>query len=275
MRGYHVIVCSLLAVSVIAQDSFDTSGVRIALKIYDDCAKADGFSPCLKKKAITFLDRLSRMEKLTIADGVVLARAADATKDGLPITEEQLENTLPRSSDAKDDALNGLLMDKVSNFIGSRTVEVALPKITAEDFVGTGQNRTISLSDLLGGGGGGQGGGGGGGGGKMKNMMGGMMMAVAAKMAALVPIAIAGLFLLAGKALITAKIALLISGIIAIKKLFASKNQGGGGHGGGWQSSGHGGGGGGGWQSSGGGWDKRSLEDASAQNLAYKAYAPK
>ncbi|VEN34754.1 unnamed protein product [Callosobruchus maculatus] len=256
MRGYHVIVCSLLAVSVIAQDSFDTSGVRIALKIYDDCAKADGFSPCLKKKAITFLDRLSRMEKLTIADGVVLARAADATKDGLPITEEQLENTLPRSSDAKDDALNGLLMDKVSNFIGSRTVEVALPKITAEDFVGTG-------------------GGGGGGGGKMKNMMGGMMMAVAAKMAALVPIAIAGLFLLAGKALITAKIALLISGIIAIKKLFASKNQGGGGHGGGWQSSGHGGGGGGGWQSSGGGWDKRSLEDASAQNLAYKAYAPK
>nr|CAI5869987.1 unnamed protein product [Callosobruchus analis] len=238
MRGYHVIVFSLLAASVIAQDSFDTSGVRIALKIYDDCARAEGFSPCLKKKAITFLDRLSRMEKLTIADGVVLARATDAAKDGLPITEEQLENTLPRSSDAKDDALNGLLMDRVSNFIGSRTVEVALPKITAEDFVGTGQ------------------GGGGGGGGKMKNMMGGMMMAVAAKMAALVPIAIAGLFLLAGKALITAKIALLISGIIAIKKLFASKNQGGG-HGGGWQSSGHGGGGGGGWQSSGGGWDKR------------------
>nr|CAI5869988.1 unnamed protein product [Callosobruchus analis] len=264
MRGYHVIVFSLLAASVIAQDSFDTSGVRIALKIYDDCARAEGFSPCLKKKAITFLDRLSRMEKLTIADGVVLARATDAAKDGLPITEEQLENTLPRSSDAKDDALNGLLMDRVSNFIGSRTVEVALPKITAEDFVGTGRK---------GGGGGGQGGGGGGGG-KMKNMMGGMMMAVAAKMAALVPIAIAGLFLLAGKALITAKIALLISGIIAIKKLFASKNQGGG-HGGGWQSSGHGGGGGGGWQSSGGGWDKRSLEDAPVQNLAYNAYAPK
>lgn len=89
-------------------------------------------------------------------------------------------------------------------------------------------------------------------------------MGIAAKIAALIPIAIAGLFLLAGKALITAKIALLISGIIALKKLFASKNSGGGGHGG-WQS----GGGGGGWQSSGGGWDKRSLD---AQKLAYKAY---
>lgn len=108
---------------------------------------------------------------------------------------------------------------------------------------------------------------------KGMGMMGGMMMGMAAKMAALIPIAIAGLFLLAGKALITAKIALLISGIIALKKLLSSKNSGGGGgHGGGWQS---GGGGGGGWQSSGGGggWDKRSLNDVQvAQKLAYKAY---
>lgn len=108
---------------------------------------------------------------------------------------------------------------------------------------------------------------------KGMGMMGGMMMGMAAKMAALIPIAIAGLFLLAGKALITAKIALLISGIIALKKLLSSKNSGGGGHGGGWQSGG--GGGGGGWQSSGGGgWDKRSLNDVEvAQKLAYKAYS--
>lgn len=102
-------------------------------------------------------------------------------------------------------------------------------------------------------------------------MMGGLMMGIAAKMAALIPVAIAGLFLLAGKALITAKIALLLSGIIAIKKLFAAKQGGGGGaHGSaGWQSSGHGGG----WQSGGGGWDKRSIEDV--QHLAYNAYSPK
>lgn len=106
----------------------------------------------------------------------------------------------------------------------------------------------------------------------MKGMMGGMMMGMMAKMAALIPVAIAGLFLLAGKALITAKIALLIAGIIAIKKLFGSKNGGGGGGGGhgGWSA---GGGGGGGWQSSGGGWDKRSFEES--QKLAYKAYIPK
>ncbi|CAG9860649.1 unnamed protein product [Phyllotreta striolata] len=245
-----------------AQDSFESTGVRVALKIYDDCSKAEGFTSCLKKKAITFVDRLSRMDKFTVTEGVVIQKSAEAPKDGPAITEEQLDNTLPRSSDAKDAALSEMLANKISNFVGSRTIEVALPKISPSELIEEGRK--------------GSGGGGGGGGGKkggMKGMMNGMMMGIAAKMAALVPLAIAGLFLLAGKALITAKIALLISGIIAIKKLFAQKQAGGGGHGSssGWQAGG--GGGGGGWQSSGGGWDKRSYNEA--QNLAYNAYSPK
>lgn len=96
------------------------------------------------------------------------------------------------------------------------------------------------------------------------------MMGFAMKMAALVPVAIAGLYLLAGKALIVSKIALLLAGIIGIKKLLSSKQGGGGG--GGWSS----GGSSGGWQSSGhggsGGWDRRSNE---AQNIAYNAYSYK
>lgn len=97
-----------------------------------------------------------------------------------------------------------------------------------------------------------------------------MMMGFAMKMAALVPVAIAGLYLLAGKALIVSKIALLLAGIIGIKKLLSSK---GGSSGGGWSSGGQSGG----WQSSGGGhgsggWDRRSNE---AQNIAYNAYSIK
>lgn len=42
--------------------------------------------------------------------------------------------------------------------------------------------------------------------GKMKKMMGMMGMGMAMKMAAMVPMAMAGLFMLAGKALITAKV---------------------------------------------------------------------
>ncbi|XP_017779137.1 PREDICTED: uncharacterized protein LOC108564540 [Nicrophorus vespilloides] len=222
-------------------DGLENAGVRIAMRVYDECSKSEGFSPCLKKKAITFLGRLGRMDKLTLGDGFNVVKAEDAPISENLISEEELEKTLPRASDS---ALDSILMDKISNFIGSRTIQITMPKFSASD---------LSFEE--------------GRGKKMKGMMGGMMMGIAAKMAALIPVAIAGLFLLAGKALITAKIALLLSGIIALKKLLASKHSGGGGGGG--HSGGHGG-----WSSggSGGGWDKRSFDES--QQLAYKAYIP-
>lgn len=91
-----------------------------------------------------------------------------------------------------------------------------------------------------------------------------MMMGLAMKAAAIVPLAIGKLFLLASKALIISKIALVLSLIIALKKLLSQKQGGGGGHH--HHDSHHG------WQPSGGGggWDRRSLDDGvDAQSLAY------
>lgn len=83
--------------------------------------------------------------------------------------------------------------------------------------------------------------------------MAGFMM----KLMSMVPIAIAGLYVLAGKALIVSKIALLLAGIIGLKKIVSQKQSGG--H----QSQG--------WQQSGGGWE-RSIDSpvAEAQNLSYR-----
>lgn len=111
----------------------------------------------------------------------------------------------------------------------------------------------------------------------MKKAMSMMMMGFAMKMAAMVPVAIAGLYILAGKALIVSKVALLLAGIIALKKLLSSKGgSSGGGGGGGWSggqsqgwSSGGGSSGGGGHS---GGWDRRSMD---AQDVAYHGYSNK
>lgn len=111
--------------------------------------------------------------------------------------------------------------------------------------------------------------------------MNGLMMLIGAKLSMLGALAIGGLFLLAKKALITAKIALMLSAIIGLKKLFG--NKGGGGdtkvqdvwaspsHGGGGHGGGYGGGHGGGWAPSGGGggWDKKSFNA-----LPYSAHKP-
>lgn len=94
----------------------------------------------------------------------------------------------------------------------------------------------------------------------MKKMMGMLMMGAAMKLAAILPIAIGGLFLLAGKALIISKIALVLSLIIALKKLLSQKDHGHHHESHGWQSGG-----------GGGGWDRRSIEaQEQAQKLAYR-----
>lgn len=133
MRCVIFVLFLALASTALAFEGLDYPGLRIALKVYDDCNKADGFTPCLKKKAVTFLDRLARMDKVSIADGVDFVKATDAPQTQEPtLSEEQLETTLPRSADAKDEALNNMLMEKISTVIGSRTLQISVPKMVEE-----------------------------------------------------------------------------------------------------------------------------------------------
>lgn len=118
--------------SAFAQDQFQSTGIRVAFKILEDCVTADIFSSCLKKKAITFIDRLGRMEKFSLTDGIKIIHSTDALSNGTT-TEYQMENATQRSSSAKDNILNGMLLDKVSNFIGSRTLEITMPKFSLQD----------------------------------------------------------------------------------------------------------------------------------------------
>lgn len=88
----------------------------------------------------------------------------------------------------------------------------------------------------------------------MKKMMSMMMAGFLMKLLSMVPLAIAGLYVLAGKALIVSKIALLLAGLIGLKKIIASKQAP--------QQAG--------W-SQGSGWE-RSIDSMDTQNLAYRAH---
>lgn len=108
--------------------------------------------------------------------------------------------------------------------------------------------------------GGGHGGGGGGHkGGHKGGMMGMMMMGLGMKMAALVPLIIGKLFLMASKALIISKIALVLALILALKKILASK-QGHSHH----EVEHH--------DHHGQGWDRRAIDQTSAHDQAYSAH---
>ncbi|ETN67394.1 lactoylglutathione lyase [Anopheles darlingi] len=233
-----VLVLAVVAASAGQTEDYQSQGLRAIVRMYDECSKADsGFSPCLKKRAITFIDRLARVDTLNVGDVKIVRneRSSSGAEPSKPLTEAELEQTLPRGLEARDEALTNMLLEKVAGIFSSRTIQMTLPKLSSEE-LGRGLEE---------------------GRGKMKKMMSMMIMGFMMKMAAMVPVAIAGLYLLAGKALIVSKIALLLAGIIGLKKLVASKQQ----HGSGWSSGGSGH----------GGWDRRSVDVA--HNMAYNAYA--
>lgn len=251
-------VLLLLACSAIVRAEEDGGfldrGYRALYRVYEECQHRNmAVSPCLKKKAIAFFERLGRIQTLPIGDNLELVRVAPLADDGASKGAfSDLEKTLARTSGgATDEILNDILFERVAALMNSFNVQISLPKTTSGEL-----KRSVEEGR-----------------GKMKKMMGMMMMGMAMKMAAMVPIAMGVLFLLAGKALIISKIALVLSLIIGLKKLLSQK-QGGGGHD-------HGG-----WQQGGGGWDRSlkgiapdapvlpSMTEADreyAQSLAYSA----
>ncbi|XP_015173230.1 PREDICTED: uncharacterized protein LOC107064734 [Polistes dominula] len=225
-------------------------GYRALYRVYEDCQQRNiAVSPCLKKKAIFFFDRLGRIDTLPIGDNLELIKVPnsigknESTMKSLTIDLDNLgRNNGGGAAASKEELLNDILIDKITNLLNGYNIQIHLPKTNSVEL-----KRSIEEGR-----------------GKMKKMMGMMMMGMAMKMAAMVPIAMGVLFLLAGKALIISKIALVLSMIIGLKKLLSQKQS----------HDSHGG-----WQQSGGGWD-RSLKDFTdvtesdkqyAHNLAYKS----
>lgn len=124
--------CVIVVLFAVIVQSQEHPGVRAILKVYDDCSKAEGFTLCLKKKAFTFMDRLARMDKLAILDGVTVVKSANAPQ--VPtLSEDQLENSLPRTLETKEGALDDLLLNKATNYISSRTLQITLPQVDAQE----------------------------------------------------------------------------------------------------------------------------------------------
>lgn len=127
---FSVVVLVVFIVSWVQAQS-ENPGVRAILRVYDECSKAEGFSPCLKKKAVTFMDRLARMDKLSVLDGITIIRSNDVSLPAM--SEEQLEKTLPRTLEAREAMLDDLLLERAASYVSSRTMQITLPQINTQE----------------------------------------------------------------------------------------------------------------------------------------------
>ncbi|XP_061402742.1 uncharacterized protein LOC133338590, partial [Musca vetustissima] len=118
--------------------AYQNAGTRTILRIYDECTRTDGgFVPCLKKKAISFIDRISYIDSIAIADGVKVVKlpaSAGAVPYIRPLTSEnELESTLSRSGEDRDTKLTNMLIERLSNFFNGHTLQVSFPKLSSEE----------------------------------------------------------------------------------------------------------------------------------------------
>jgi Protein of unknown function (DUF1676) len=96
-------VIVLLVASASAEDLYN-QGTRAVLRVYDECNKAEfGLTACLKKKAITFIDRVARLDSLAVNEGLRIVKNENAP------------------------AL------KLATFVNGRTVQIELPKMSTEE----------------------------------------------------------------------------------------------------------------------------------------------
>lgn len=132
-------------ININGDDSIAT-GLRFFLRLYDDCSRKDGLSPCLKMKAITFFDRAMRTPEIPLTDTLVLVQNGanseetsvsvdkEQTPVGRSLTEAELEASLPTDNyEERDLQLNQLLLDRVARFFNAYKVQFAFPKLETSE----------------------------------------------------------------------------------------------------------------------------------------------
>jgi hypothetical protein len=116
-------------------EEFQNQGMRALVRVYDECHKSDfGFTTCLKKRAITFMDRVARLDSFAVGDGLKVMKSANSVIETVKsMSDNELEQALPRGLEARDLKLNSMLIDRISGFLNSHTVQISLPKVSADE----------------------------------------------------------------------------------------------------------------------------------------------
>lgn len=246
--------------------------------IYKDCLQSDSVS-CVKYKIFSFFDKVvAKRSTFSLTDGVTVVQTPGVETDGAP------------RSLSGDESIEQLILSRIQSFLSTHTIKVDLKGSDIVNAVtSTGRALEDVSENLLDDGEDAAAAEGRGKKKKAAKILGPLLLAVALKAAALLPLLLGAIALIAGKALLIGKIALVLSAIIGLKKLLSQEKHVtyevvahphhttshtsshgdayslGGSYGGG--ETGYGGGSSG----HGGGWG-RSIQDA--QDLAYGAQKP-
>lgn len=182
--------------------------------IYHDCLNKDSVS-CVKYKLFNFVDKMvAQRDTFALTEGVTVVKTPGADSEGAP------------RSISGDESVESLVWNRLQNFLQSHTIKVELKGADVVNAVAStgramedvsenlfGEEESSSLGESRG---------------KKKKaakILGPLLLAVALKAAALLPLLLGAIALIAGKALLVGKIALVLSAVIGLKKLLSHEKH--------------------------------------------------
>lgn len=201
--------CILLIVTIVsgqpdinASSSSAKSAFNALTKVFSQCSSSDNIIKCLKMQAIRLTNRALKLQNIKLMDGVSVIKRSGyrdnrSFKDN-SFDENELNNLTPRK-------LDDVLYERASKLFESHQLQVNLPRLMS-----FGQNEVGKLIEE--------------GRKKKKKYLGPFLAAIALK-AGILKMAYHSIAIVAGKALIIGKIALVISAIIGLKKLVAPEGH--------------------------------------------------
>lgn len=181
----------------------NSNGAISALsKVYAQCLDTDDMVKCFKIQALKFVSRAMKVQKINVIDGLSVIRKSDY-RENRSFNDDQLnDGELKKLPSSK---VENILLSNVDNLLQSHQLQVNVPRL-----ISYGQQEVSRLIEE---------------GRKKKNKYLGPLMAVMALKTGILKMAYHSIAIIAGKALIIGKIALVISAIIGLKKLVAPEGH--------------------------------------------------
>lgn len=181
--------------------------------IYSDCLRKDSVS-CVKYKLFSFVDKMiGQKDTFALTEGVTVVRTPGSENEGAP------------RALSGDESVDSMILNRVQHFFQTHTIKVDLKGADIVNAVSSTGRAIEDVSDNLFGddsttqsearG-------------KKKKaakILGPLMLALGLKAAALLPLILGAIALIAGKALLIGKIALVLSAVIGLKKLLSQEKH--------------------------------------------------
>lgn len=188
--------------------------------IYNDCLRKDSVN-CVKYKLFSFVDKMvDQRDTFALTEGVTVVKTAGVEAEGAP-----------RQLNAGADSIDAMIVNRVQNFLQTHTIKVDLKGADVVSAVAATGRALHDVSDVLlfdGGVDAAEGSSAAGESRKKKKhgkILGPLLLALGLKAAALLPLILGAIALIAGKALLIGKIALVLSAVIGLKKLLSQEKH--------------------------------------------------